>query len=92
MQSRYLRFAVFSLLCSWATLFLLYFVGHLRWDNRILWLPPALMVFSFFFALASWDYEERRLPLVLTALLAFISLPIYITGYIFLFRYSIPAG
>lgn len=92
MQSRYLKFAVISLFGAWGTLFLICVAGYLRWDNRLLWLPPVFMTISFFFAIASREYEERHLPLILTALLAFASLPIYITAYIFLFLYSIPAG
>lgn len=66
--------------------------GHLRWDNRLLWVPPALMAISFFLAAASWEYEERRLPLVVVAAAALASLPLYTVGYVFLFGFSIPAG
>lgn len=91
MESRYMKFAVLSLVSAWGILILIYIAGHLRWDNRLLWVPPALMSLSFFSAAGSWEYEERRLPLVATALLAFASLTIYATSYVFLFAFSIPA-
>lgn len=64
----------------------------MRSNNRMLWVPPALMALSFFLAVGSWEYEERRFPLISVAAAAIASLLVYTVGYVFLFAFSIPAG
>lgn len=85
MESTLLRFAAASLAAGWALLVIITVSGHLVWDNRLLWLPEALFGVSFFCAIASHEYEDRRTPLVLVAILAFGSLLVYATGYVLLF-------
>ena len=90
MESRSLKLGVLSLFAAWSIFILVSVAGYLRWDNRLLWVPPALMALSFILAASSWDYEERRAPLVTIALAAFASIMLYSVGYVFLFLYSIP--
>ena len=92
MESRYLRLGVLSLLLAWSLLILIGIAGHVRWNNPLLWLPPALMAIAFFLSAASWEYEVRRMPLVLVAAAAFASFLVYTVGYVFLFGFSVPAG
>ncbi len=90
MESRSLKLGALSLLAAWSIFILVSVAGYLRWDNRLLWVPPALMALSFILAAGSWEYEERRAPLVTIALAAFASVMLYAVGYFFLFVYSIP--
>lgn len=90
MESRSLKLGLISLVAAWITLVLVGVTGHLRWDNRLLWMPPVFMVVSFGLAAGSWEYEERRAPLLAVAAAAVASVVIYAVGYVFLFLYSIP--
>jgi hypothetical protein len=85
MESSLLRAGAASLVAAWAVVLLVVLTGHLVWSNKLLWLPVALFSASFLLALGSWEYEEKRAPLVLVAALAFGSLLIYAVGYVFLF-------
>ncbi len=85
MESTLLRFAAASLAAAWALLAAITVAGHLTWDNRLLWLPLSMFGVSFFCAIGSHEYEERRAPLVVVAGLAFVSMLVYGVGYVFLF-------
>lgn len=85
MESTLLRFAAASLAAAWALLAAITVTGHLAWDNRLLWLPLSMFGVSFFCAIGSHEYEERRAPLVVVAGLAFVSMLVYGVGYVFLF-------
>lgn len=90
MESRYLKWGAISLLAAWGLLILIGMTGYLRWDNRLLWVPPALMVLSLVLAAIGWEYDDRRAPLVAIAAAAIASFIAYAIGYVFLFLYSIP--
>lgn len=90
MESRSLKLGALSLLMAWAVLIVVGMAGGLVWDNRLLWVPPALLVASFVLATGSWDYEENRSPILIVSLAAVASLVLYAVGYVFLFVYSIP--
>ncbi len=85
MESTLLRSAAAILAAAWALLVIITVSGHLVWDNRLLWLPLTMFGVSFFCAIGSHEYEERRAPLILVAILAFGSMLVYTVGYVFLF-------
>ncbi len=90
MESRLLKSAALSLLGAWALFLLILVSGQLRWGNRLLWLPPVMFAAAFGLADASWEYEERRAPILIVIVAAIANLILYATGYAFLFLYSIP--
>lgn len=85
MQRSLLRLGTASLVAAWVVVSITALTGHLIWNNRLLWIPVALFVASFFLSVGGWGTAEKRAPLVAVAALALGSLLIYTVGYVFLF-------
>jgi hypothetical protein len=80
-----LKLAAGALGAGWIVLLLIGVTGHLSWDNKLLWAPPILFMCATSLGLCGLDDEDRRVPLLLVAALAFCSALGYGVFYFFLF-------
>lgn len=70
---------------AWLFVTLIHARGHLAWDNKVLWLPPVLLMAAMMVGLAGWEHPEDRVGLLLVAALSFCSLLVCAVLYFFLF-------
>lgn len=70
---------------AWALLVLIQLSGHLHWNNRLLWVPVALLAVPTLIGASAWEYDEERVPLLVLAIAGFASLLLYAVFYVFLF-------
>ena len=70
---------------AWAQVLLIHLSGHLHWDNRLLWVPMALLAVPTLMGASAWEYDEERVPLLVLAVAGFGSLLMYAVFYVFLF-------